>query len=204
MMSTSLHTYCYNCFVRNNYNNSGGVMIDINTFINISYYDQWLDTKNKKWAGKTCAICCLKMFLVFKNNKNSKLKIMDLVKTGVRLGGYNKAVGWDHKTITELAQKYEIRMSYRKKFYYTKKEKLKGLAFINKNITKGKPIMASIWNKKRTGGHMVVVNGLRKKDELVNGYFVLDPDSRGKTGYYLNKKDFLNLWRGGLLWLLDN
>lgn len=173
----------------------------MNKIIEVQHIDQWRDTKNKKWAGKTCAICCLKMLLVFKDAKNSKLKIMDLAKEGIMLGGYNKNVGWSHKAIMGLAQKHGIRMNYRKKFYYTKTEKLKGLDFINKNVANGKPVMASIWNRKRTGGHLVVINGLRDKGGLATGYFILDPDSRGKTDYYLNKKVFLESWRGGLLWL---
>ncbi len=171
------------------------------TIIEMSLVNQRRDTHDKKWAGKTCAICCLKMVLTFKNKKYSDLEIMDLVRKGLLLDGYINEVGWKHKVLVELAKKYGVNMKFQKLFFYSSEEKLKGLGIINGNILKKRPVIVSVLNKKRNGGHMVVINGLRKNGRAVEGYSILDPDFKDKTAYFVTKDDFINNWRGGLILL---
>ena len=168
--------------------------------ISLQYCDQWKDTKDEKWAGKTCAICCLKMILIFKDHKSSDLEIMDLVREGLDINGHSN-VGWSHKAIVELAGKHGVKMDYRKVFYYSDDEKQEGLKFIISNLSDGKPVIASVWNKDKTGGHLVVVNGFKENGEL---YSIVGPDSRNESHYFLSKNEFIHVWRGGLIWLLGN
>ena len=176
----------------------------IKKIITVPLCDQWKDTKNRKWAGKTCAICSLKMVLSCQSEKIADLPVMDLVNFGLSLDGFIDKIGWRHKSLVEIAGRYGVKMDFQKKFLYTPEEKEKGLKFINRNIAKEKPVMVSILNQKKNGGHMVVINGFVVKKEEVVGYYILDPNSknsRNKNKYFLDKRKFLTSWRGGILWL---
>lgn len=172
------------------------ISMDVN--IKLFHIDQWKDTGNKKWAGKTCAICCLKMLLVFKDKNNTNLKIMDLVKEGIEIGGLTQNNDWKHAAIVELASRRGVKMDYKKIFYYSREDKLEGLKFIESKLENSEPIIASIFNSKG-GGHMVVVSGFSSDSETYN---IIDPDSHNDSEYSLSTKEFITKWRGGLLWLL--
>ena len=167
--------------------------------IEASPYDQWKNTGDKEWAGKTCAICSLKTMLVFKDHNNSKLEIMKLVKEGLDKDGFSEGVGWKHQVLLDIARDHGVELKFQKLFFKGD-DKIKALDFINKNLLKGWPVMVSILNKKKNGGHMVVVNGFEAKGKKLENYFILDPDSRGRNRYALSELEFLNIWRGGMLW----
>jgi|SRR3989344_1354134 len=169
--------------------------------IELPVYDQWKDTENDEWSGRACSICSLKSILVFCDVKNSDLKIMNLIREGLEADGYAEGIGWKHQGLVDIARNHGVELKFQKQFF-TGEDKLKGLDFINKNLLKGRPIMATLINRTKDGGHMVVVHGFEDKGEDNVNYFILDPDSRGRNRYSLDREEFLNLWRGGLLWLL--
>lgn len=168
--------------------------------IELPVYDQWKDVGSDEWAGKSCALCSLKTILVFKNYENSKIKIRDLIDKGLDKDGYIENVGWKHQSLVDVAGNYGVKLKFQKQFF-AGGDKIKGLDLINKNILKGWPVMASVLNRKKNGGHLVVINGLEARGVKLEHYFVLDPDSRGKNRYSLSQEEFLSVWRGGLLWL---
>ena len=160
--------------------------------------DQRKETKNKKWAHRTCAICSLKMVMAWKNKKFEKMPVMKLVRQGLAMDGYLKGIGWKHQGIVDLAKTHGLQMGFVKKFFKTEAEKKKGLVFINKKLASEKPVLASMLY--RTDGHIVVINGLRKNSNRITGYFIQDPDPQFKgNNYFLSVKEFLTYWRGGLI-----
>src|SRR3989338_9503365 len=85
--------------------------------IEIPLYDQWKETGNKKWAGKTCALCSLKTMLVFKNKDHSKIPIMIFVKDGLDVDGYDAGIGWKHQALVQIAKKYSVELKFQKLFF---------------------------------------------------------------------------------------
>lgn len=171
--------------------------------INIPLVNQRKDTGDKNWAHKTCAICSLKMVLSWRDKRFEKLPVMNLVKDGLNLNGYLENIGWKHKILVYIALKYKLRLHFIKKFPKTRLEKLAKLKLINRQILKGAPVIVSIFYKldPQNGGHMVLVHGLKKKDNKVSGYHIQDPDPNFKGhNYYLTKDVFLKGWRGGLIY----
>ena len=168
--------------------------------IELSVYDQWKDTGNDNWVGKSCSICSLKTMLVFKDSKNSELKITKLIQEGLDADGYAEGIGWKHQGLVDIARNHGIELKFQKQFF-TGEGKTGGLDFINKILLKRQPVMASIMNRNKDGGHMVVVHGFQDKGADNVEYYILDYDSRGRNRYALSKQEFLDSWRGGLLWL---
>ena len=169
--------------------------------IKLPLVNQRKETKNKKWAHRTCAICSLKMVMAWKNKKLEKIPVMTLVKEGLKVDGYLKGIGWKHQVIVDLAKKYGVKMGFVKNFFKSKAQKKNGLVFINKKLTSRKPVLASMLY--RVDGHVIVVNGFRKNLSRVTGYFIQDPDPglRG-SNYFLSTKEFTAYWRGGLIHLV--
>lgn len=172
--------------------------------IKIPLVDQRKHTKSKKWAGKSCAICSVKMLMTFDNGEHIDVPVMTLVNEARKMGGYLKGIGWRHHSLVKLAENYGLKLNFVKKFFKTEREKFKGLKIIEKNILKGKPVAVSLFYKlnPKKGGHVVVINGLKKKEELVLGYHIQDPDSKFRgNNYFLDKKEFTAGWRGGMIYL---
>jgi len=172
--------------------------------INLPLVNQKTDTGDKKWANKTCGVCSLKMVLGYLNPKHKKLKVMSLVKKGLKKGGYMKNIGWKHSALVDLAADYGVKMRFQKIFLKKKKEKEGGLKFIIKNIKRGKPVIASVhygFNPRRNG-HLVAVNGVRISGKRVFGFYIQDPYPTKKgNNYFVTKAEFLKGWRGGMIWL---
>lgn len=171
--------------------------------LTIPLVDQLREVKDKKWNKNSCAICSIKMLIGFGNKNQVEVEIGQLLNEAIKMGGYLEKIGWKHKTITDLAKKYGVNLSFIKKFPKTVQEKSKWLKKIEKSIVSNKPVAVSIYYKlsKKNGGHMVVVNGIRRKDKVVIGYHIQDPDNRFKgNNYYLSKNKFLLGWRGGMLY----
>lgn len=164
---------------------------------------QGRDIKDKKWKKKSCAICSMKMMIGFSNNKHLNIELGQLINEAIKLDGYLEGIGWKHKTVSDLAKKYGIKLGFIEKFPKTIKEKSKWLKKLEDSIINGKPAMASIHYKlsKKNGGHMVVVNGVRKNGKITLGYHLQDPDSSFHgNNYYLSKDKFLLGWRGGMIY----
>ena len=185
--------------------------------IEVPLVNQRKETKDKKWAHRTCAICSLKMVMAWKNKKLEKIPVMELVNQGLKIDGYLKDVGWKHRGIIDLAKKHGVRMVFFKNFFKSKAQKKKGLGFINKKLASGKPVLVSVLyrvprpakarsgnhSEHRVDSHIVVVCGLRKNANRITGYFIQDPDPKFRgSNYFLSTKEFLTYWRGGLIYLI--
>lgn len=176
------------------------------TIIKIPVVDQLKDTSDDYWKDKTCGICSLKMLLSFCDIKNKDIFVMDLVGQGLELNAYLEGVGWKHSGLVEIARRYGVNMDFQKIFPKTSDERKKVLNLIDSNLNNGKPVIVSVfWGfNPENGGHLVVVNGFKKKGRKIAGYNIQDPDHRfrGNT-YFISREEFISGWRGGVIWLVD-
>lgn len=165
---------------------------------------QQYDTEDKDWADRTCGICSLEMLL--ENRGHKKSPIMDLVDEALEINGYIPGIGWKHSAIVELAKKRGLNMGFIVQFPGTIEEKEKYLKFISDNIQNEKPLLASLYYQldKSNGGHVVIINGTRhSEDDQLLGFFIQDPSEyQGQHNYFITVDDFLDYWRGGLIYLL--
>lgn len=171
--------------------------------LRIPLVNQTMDTDNKEWASRSCAICALKMIIGWKNPGLMETPVMALVKNGLEADGYLENIGWKHKVLVDLAGCYGVKMSFVEKFFRTKTQKTKGLGMVNKKLIAGEPVLVSVFYKfnKDNGGHVVVLHGLRKNKNRIRGYFIQDPEPsfRG-ANYFVPKAEFSDNWRGGLIY----
>lgn len=172
--------------------------------LTIPLVSQSRDIKDKKWSKKACAICSMKMVMGFSNKKHLEVEVGQLIEEALKIDGYLRGIGWKHKSISNLAKKYGLKLGFIKKFPKTIEGKSKWLKKLEDGIINGKPVMASVYYKlnKKNGGHVVVVNGIRKNGKIILGYHIQDPDDRFRgNNYYISKDKFLLGWRGGMIWL---
>lgn len=171
--------------------------------ITIPLVSQHKDVKEEKWRRNSCAVCSTKMMMTFGNRKHAEIDLGLLIEEAKKMGGYIEGIGWKHSTISDLAKKYGHSLKFIHKFPKTKIEKKKWLGFLEKNVLNGKPAMVSINYKlkKKNGGHIVVVNGVRQKGKIVLGYHIQDPDHRfGGNNYFVSKNKFSLGWKGGMIY----
>ncbi len=159
------------------------------------------DTGDKDWADRTCGICSLEMILEglgFKKNS-----VMDLVNEAVAMNGYIPKVGWKHSALAEVAKRHGLPMDFIVQFPKTPEEKMVYVKFILDKIKNGTPLLVSIYFQldKKNSGHVAVVNGARFEGDEVLGFYIQDPSEyKGQHNYFLNIEEFLDNWRGGLIY----
>ena len=179
-------------------------MIPRDIKIPIIIIDQNKAIGNTSWARRICAICSLKMVLNYFDKKTAAASITRLVKEGLKNDGYLVGVGWKHKALVKLARNRGIAL--RRLFAKTPAYRARGLALIRYNISHHAPVIVSMRSLRNTrGGHIVVIHGIKiDTKNTVAGYYIADPDGRGKGNrYFLSREQFAALWRGGLLYALS-
>ncbi len=170
--------------------------------IDLPVCNQFDDAHEKEWAHRICAICSLWILLKLHDPKFSR-SVMDLVHEAVARDGYLENIGWKHAALVALAGEYGLTLHHAAKFFYTREEKESGLAIINKNLENRHPVIVSVFHELNPAkaGHMVVINGLQKFRNKTIGYYIQDSDPRFRGhNYFLTREEFLNGWRGGLVY----
>ncbi len=166
--------------------------------IKLPICNQYDAEHDSQWAHRICAICSLWMLLKL-HDPDLNVSVMDLVTKGLAKDGYIESVGWKHAKIVELAKDFGLELQYAKRFFYTPEEKESGLLIINSNLENGQPVLASVNGSKDS--HMLVVHGFQESDGELKGYYIQDPNGRVRGhNYFLNKEEFLESWRGGLIY----
>ncbi len=176
-------------------------MIDIK--IQLPVCNQFDEAHGSEWGKKICPVCSLWM-LIKHHNPNFNVPVMDLVKECLDAGGYLENIGWKHAAIAELGRKYGLNLTHAQKFFYTPEEKEEGMKIINESLKAGKPVIFSLFNSLNPAksSHMAVINGLQEFNDTTIGYYIQDPDGRWRGhNYFLARQDFLDGWRGGLIWV---
>lgn len=148
---------------------------------------QHLHIKIKKWQSKACGITCLAMlFEYFKLHTSPD----ELLKKGLKIGGYIENIGWRHKSLVQISEYYGLKgENFDWSEIDAKISFKKTLVYLNKY-----PVMASIHNSfnPSRGGHLVVLTKFNGKKVFYN-----DPDSYNvkNVARSIALKKFLDGWK---------
>ena len=170
--------------------------------IDLPVSNQFDKSHDQDWAHRICAVCSVWMLL--KHHKpDFNRPVMDLVRDCIAKEGYVQNIGWKHSAIVDLAANHGLSLTYASKFFYTPKEKETGLGIIRRNLQANQPVIVSMFHhlNPAKSGHMVVVSGMQEFAGNPIGFHITDPDAsfRGHQ-YFLTKQEFVDGWRGGLIW----
>lgn len=173
--------------------------------VKVILVNQLLDTDDENWSHHSCGICVLKMLMVFKKPELRDIPVKTLIGQALERNGYIQNVGWKHQALIEVAALYGVPMDFQKEFFSTPEKKKEGIKIINEKLATG-PVAVSVFKEFNisNNAHLVVIEGLSKIGPFVTGYKIADPfpGARGNR-YTVSKNEFLNGWRGGLLWITD-
>lgn len=139
----------------------------------------------------------------FKSRILRRISAEELLTRGLATHSYDRNFGWKHDTLIELAAAYRIPLG---RDFYKSERRDEGIQNLEENLKNHKPVIASVFFQfdKSKGGHLVVLNGYRANGNGIEGYHVQDPDPRFRgNNYFVSKEEFLDNWRGGLLWSKD-
>ncbi len=163
--------------------------------LNIPYYSQHLNVSDY-WKQRSCAVACAKMVLDAGQKKAPTLN--DLILETKEIYGYNPELGWTHKALVGILEKYGI--SCERKEY--KSDELFGVGVndITSALEKGNPIMITTiknWEVERKF-HMVLFTGFEKDENGVSGFYYHDPDDEDcttKENLFVSFDRFKKNWR---------
>jgi hypothetical protein len=171
--------------------------------LDVPYYSQHLDIKDKKWRNHSCPIVCLGMvFDYFHTNKDAKVgfsSLDDLLHEGFELRGMSE-YGWTHDALVLIAHNHGL-AGYKEEFrslFPDIEDSLIDYAVekITKELHAEHPVIVSVMRKweKNSTFHTVVLTGATEE-----GFYYNDPDSySSKEGkdLFVPLKLFLDRWRG--------
>lgn len=166
--------------------------------LDVPYYSQYSNIKNKRWQSRSCGIVCLKMVLDYFGEKiNRKIPPLDnLIRESEFINGFGK-FGSNHEALVMIARNYGFQ-AYRQEFRslindYKNKKIYKsqfendlidsGIKKIIKKIKNGQPVIISaVKNFSETNKfHMVVLIGFKKINNKLTGFYYHDSDFKKKN-----------------------
>lgn len=143
--------------------------------INVPYFSQYQELKDKVFALTSCGMVCLFMALSYYSRKkiiSFEKDLEEMVMSGRETeGGYKPGVGWIHDYFVATAENYGLK-PYRK-------EKIETFDEIIESIKKENPVIVSVERRCLTAVslHMVLLTGIKTGDDAVEGFFYHDPAS---------------------------
>ena len=162
--------------------------------LDVPYYSQWLDVKDKKWQSRVCGIVCLKMVMDFFANKDGRKNPSadDLIKENEFINGFG-SFGSDHESLIMLARNHGFH-AYRQEFkslhndYANNKIKTsshenrltdEGVDKKVRKLENGFPVIVSAIKNfsEKDKFHLVVLTGFKKENGKLKGFYYHDPDS---------------------------
>ncbi len=181
--------------------------------LNIPYYSQYRDIKDKYWQKRACGLVCLKMILDFhqKSRCPTPTFLVDLdefLEIALKKEAFGES-GWIHEKLLALAESFGMQ-AYRK-------EKMQNEDELKDFLDKGNPVIVSIKAKRfspkfENKFHQIVLTGY---DE--SGFYYNDPDyqdedpkpsetvtnslemngqvGQGGKNLFVDKKTFQKYWR---------
>ena len=141
----------------------------------------------KNWHDRACGIAALAMIMEFfgvsKNNQ-------ELLNTGLEVNAYIQNIGWSHKGLVAIAQRYGLRGT---NYDWAPLSSAEAFRYLEKYICQY-PIICSAYNSfdLSRDGHFIAVVGIRN-----NRIYYNDPDIRNQKykTHWVSKKRFLNGWK---------
>jgi ABC-type bacteriocin/lantibiotic exporter with double-glycine peptidase domain len=150
-------------------------------------YSQHLHIETKDWRDKSCGIASLGMLLAY---HGMSVPLSHLLAEGLLHNAYLHGIGWKHKELAELAQRFGGRGE---NFDWASLDAAAAFEHVKQHLARY-PILASIHHQfdKKNGGHLIVVTGIDETSVYFN-----DPDAReeGKIAGSVPIDTFLNGWK---------
>ena len=161
--------------------------------LNIPYYSQYRDIKDKEWQKRACGLVCLKMILDFHQNREgstptTSVDLDGLLEIALKKESFGKS-GWIHDKLLELAKDFGL-SAYRK-------EEMQNEDELKDFLDSGNPTIVSIKAKRfapefENKFHQIVLTGYDK-----NGFYYNDSDYQDESGkdLFVDTKTFQKYWR---------
>lgn len=147
------------------------------------------------WQERGCGIVSLRMVITALNPNANLPNYKDLIDEGIGIGAYCSK-GWIHQGLLSLGKKYNINGTcYRNKSYLD----------IANSIKKGELCICSVsvcFNQHKKGGHLIVVNGIKEKDNKIIGFFVNHPSSVSEYNFknkFISAEELHNSFSGNYI-----
>jgi len=161
------------------------------------FLSQFLDVKNKKWQNKSCGIISLKIVLSYWLGEKFNTSVEKLIKLGLKENAYLENIGWKHKSLGKIAEKFGLQAKAFDWFKETNTEAFKKfLTFLKKG-----PVIVSVYkdfNPKNKNGHLIVAF---KNDK--NYIYILEPAAKKRNEIFqkITYKKFKTGWKKRVIFI---
>lgn len=150
-------------------------------------YSQHIHISDKNWSDKSCGIVSLAMLFGYFQKKAPP---DELLKLAIEKDAYLPGIGWKHKELADLAEKYDLRGDC---YDWSKIDE--DTAIKNAEIhIKRYPIMASVFSdfQPMNGGHLIVITKIE-----ANQVFYNDPNAEYEKDIekIISKEKFVAGWK---------
>ena len=161
--------------------------------LEVPYYSQHRDIKDKYWQSRACGVVCLKMILDFYQNRGGVtptvlVSLDEFLEIALKKEAFGKS-GWIHEKLLALAESFGVQ-AYRK-------EKMQNEDELKDFLDKGNPVIVSIKNQRfspkfENKFHQIVLTGYDEK-----GFYYNDSDYQDEDGknLFVDKETFGKYWR---------
>lgn len=153
------------------------------------------------WWQEACGIVSLRTIAnAIQPPRVTQPTIFAHITHAIKKGAYLENVGWKHNGLTKLAKEYGLK-GYALQL---------SLDAICKEIAANKMVIASVYRpftrfidenaeRKKRGGHLVVISGFSWKDGKCTGLFVEDPYDIEQRKEPIDSKLFEDVYSGGAI-----
>lgn len=152
----------------------------------VPFYSQFRDIELIEWQKLGCGIASLAMVIEY--YKPNTVSVMKLLNQAINSGAYQQNIGWKHKELSVLAERYGL---VQKSYDLIKSDNETAFAqFLN--FLQDGPVVVSIHNKfnpQATLGHIVVITGFENDVIFYNDPAGTEPERKIST------EDFLKGWK---------
>lgn len=141
----------------------------------IPFISQYSDLNDPTWKWRGCGVAALAMIMEYwhlRDAQNQTVSIEELLKTGLELNAYREGIGWTHRGLVEIAQRYgyeAFNADYAPQSP-TPKSLEETWQELTQELERG-PVMASVYaglDPARGGGHIVVITGITNGEVAFN------------------------------------
>lgn len=152
----------------------------------VPFYSQFSDIREARWQKVGCGVTSLAMIIEY--YRPGTVSVNTLLKEGVASGAYLPNVGWKHRDLALLSERYGLEG---RSYDFAQETRTAAFSHLRESLDTG-PVIASVWYKfdpKSTIPHLVVITGIEDDRVYYN-------DPAGHTpGQSVATDDFLKSWK---------
>jgi len=160
------------------------------------FLSQFLDVKNKKWQNKSCGIISLKIVLSYWLGEKFNTSIEKLIKLGLKENAYLENIGWKHKGLAKIAEKFGLKA---KNFDWFKENNSKAFKKFLKFLKKG-PVIVSIYKNFKVGESSHLIVAFKNDRKYI---YILEPAAKKRNDIFqkINLKKFKAGWKKRIIFI---